>query len=177
MRNTAVLDMLPPGVASDKDIELALAAFPTETSSPANISGFLRGMAKLQAYEAAAESSKAEWIQQNGTLGTAKAPMQVGNREVPKGARFTEFIQEYIPNTSVVGGGGTAGATFGTVPAGERPIEIDEAGLRAYIEANSSAADKAEARGIKDFNKLKQVFSKSARLYGETLRTTEEADF
>jgi hypothetical protein len=129
MRNTAVLDMLPPGVASDKDIELALAAFPTETSSPANISGFLRGMAKLQAYEAAAESSKAEWIQQNGTLGTAKAPMQVGNREVPKGARFTEFIQEYIPNTSVVGSGGAAGASYGTVPAAEKTVSE----LRSFL--------------------------------------------
>lgn len=118
LRNTAVLEMLPPGVASDKDVELALAAFPTETSSPANISGFLRGMAKLQSYEAAVESSKAEWIQQNGTLGTAKVSMQVGNREVPKGGRFTEFIQEYIPNTSVIGAGGAAGATFGTVPPG-----------------------------------------------------------
>lgn len=121
MRNTAVLGMLPPGVASDKDIELALAAFPTETSSPANISGFLRGMAKLQAYEAAVESSKAEWIQQNGTLGTARTPMQVGNREVPKGARFTEFIQNYIPNTSVIGTGGTNGANYGSVPGKPSP--------------------------------------------------------
>lgn len=118
MRNTAVLDMLPPGVASDKDIELALAAFPTETSSPANIAGFLRGMAKLQAYEAALESSKAEWIQQNGTLGTASAPMMVGNREVKPGERFTEFIQVYIPNTSVLGTGGAPGATFGTGASG-----------------------------------------------------------
>jgi hypothetical protein len=103
MRNTAVLEMLPPGVASDKDVELALAAFPTETSSPSNISGFLRGMAKLQSYEASVESAKAEWIQQNGNLGTARTPMQVGNKEVPKGAKFTEFVQEYIPNTSVIG--------------------------------------------------------------------------
>jgi hypothetical protein len=102
MRNTAVLEMLPPGVASDKDVELALAAFPTETSSPQNIAGFLRGMAKLQAYEGAVNDAKAEWVQQNGTLGTATVPMQVGGRTVRPGERFSGFIAAYIPNTSVL---------------------------------------------------------------------------
>lgn len=121
LRNTAVLEMLPPGVASDKDIEIALAAFPTETSSPANIAGFLRGMSKLQAYEAALESSKAEWIQQNGTLGTASTTMQVGNRTVKPGERFTDFIQQYVPNTSVLGTGGAPGATYGSGTGGTLP--------------------------------------------------------
>jgi hypothetical protein len=102
MRNTAVLEMLPPGVASDKDVELALAAFPTETSAPANIAGFLRGMAKLQAYDGAVSDAKAEWVQQNGTLGAAASPMQVGGRTVKPGERFSGFIAAYIPNTSVL---------------------------------------------------------------------------
>lgn len=109
MRNTAVLEMLPPGVASDKDVELALAAFPTETSAPANIAGFLRGMAKLQAYEAAVNDAKAEWVQQNGTLGTAFTSMRVGGRSVRQGERFTDFIQAYIPNTSVLNRGQSSG--------------------------------------------------------------------
>ncbi len=102
MRNTAVLEMLPPGIASDKDVELALAAFPTETSAPANIAGFLRGMAKLQAYEGALNGAKTEWVQQNGTLGTAIAPMQVGGRTVKQGERFPDYIAAYLPNTSVL---------------------------------------------------------------------------
>ena len=118
MRNTAVLDMLPPGVASDKDIELALAAFPSDTSSPSNIAGFLRGMSKLQAFQAAVESAKAEWIQQNGTLGTANGTFMVADREVKPDTRFTDFIKMYIPNTSVLGGRGPTGATTGT-PATE----------------------------------------------------------
>lgn len=110
MRNTAALEMLPPGVASDKDIEIAMAAFPTETSSPANIARFLRGMAKLQAYEAAVNGAQAEWIQQNGTLGTSAAPMTVGGKTVAQGTRFQDFVQQYIPNTSVLGTGGAASA-------------------------------------------------------------------
>jgi hypothetical protein len=132
MRNTAVLEMLPPGVASDKDVELALAAFPSETSSPANIASFLRGMSKLQAYEGAMNSAKAEWIQQNGTLGTATAPMQVGNRQVNTGDRFTEFIEAYVPNTSVLGRGGASGASFGAVPSGETAA-ADLGALRAFL--------------------------------------------
>lgn len=110
MRNTAVLEMLPPGVASDEDIEIAMAAFPTETSSPAHIARFLRVMAKLQAYEAAVNGAQAEWIQQNGTLGTSTEPMIVGGKAVAKGTRFQDFVQQYIPNTSVLGTGGAAPA-------------------------------------------------------------------
>lgn len=119
MRNTAVLEMLPPGVASDKDVELALAAFPTETSSPQNIAGFLRGMAKLQAYEGAVNDAKAEWVQQNGTLGTATVPMQVGGRTVRPGERFSGFIAAYIPNTSVLNRPQPAGGTATPQPVEE----------------------------------------------------------
>lgn len=103
LRNTAVLEMLPPGVASDKDIEIAMAAFPTETSSPANIAQFLRGMAKLQAYESASMGAQAEWIQQNGTLGTATGKMTVAGKAVTPGTRFQDFVAQFIPNTSVLG--------------------------------------------------------------------------
>jgi hypothetical protein len=151
MRNTAVLEMLPPGVASDKDVELALAAFPTETSSPANIAGFLRGMSKLQAYEGAMNSAKAEWIQQNGTLGTATAPMQVGNRQVNTGDRFTEFIEAYVPNTSVLNRGGAAGASFGAVPSGETAA-VDVGALKAFLKskwpAEAAKIDSLDMAGL-----------------------------
>jgi hypothetical protein len=80
------------------------------------------------------------------------------------------------PTAKVVG----APAGVGKAVTGGGPVQIDEAGFRAYIEANSPAADRAEARGIKDFNELQRVFSKSARAYAATLapkKTTEEADF
>jgi hypothetical protein len=80
------------------------------------------------------------------------------------------------PTAKVVG----APAGVGKAVTGGGPVQIDEAGFRAYIEANSPAADRAEARGIKDFNELQRVFSKSARAYAATLapkKPTEEADF
>ena len=151
MRNTAVLEMLPPGVASDKDVELALAAFPSETSSPTNIAGFLRGMSKLQAYEGAVNSAKAEWIQQNGTLGTAAAPMTVGNRQVNQGERFTDFIEAYVPNTSVLGAGGASGASFGAVPTGETAA-VDIVDLKAFLKtkwpAEAAQIDRLDMAGL-----------------------------
>jgi len=89
-------------IASDKDIEIAMAAFPTETTSPENIARFLRGMAKLQAYESAVNGAQAEWIQQNGTLGTSAEAMAVSGKTVAKGTRFQDFVAQFIPNTSVL---------------------------------------------------------------------------
>ena len=172
MRNTAVLEMLPPGVASDKDVELALAAFPTETSSPANIAGFLRGMSKLQAYEGAMNSAKAEWIQQNGTLGTATAPMQVGNRQVNQGDRFTEFIDAYVPNTSVLGRGGASGASFGAVPSNETPA-VDLNALRAFL-INKWPAEAAKINRL-DMAGLQREYPKTIAQYQPAAGSTSSA--
>ena len=167
-----MLEMLPPGVASDKDVELALAAFPTETSSPANIAGFLRGMSKLQAYEGAMNSAKAEWIQQNGTLGTATAPMQVGNRQVNQGDRFTEFIDAYVPNTSVLGRGGASGASFGAVPSNETPA-VDLNALRAFL-INKWPAEAAKINRL-DMAGLQREYPKTTAQYQPAAGSTSSA--
>jgi hypothetical protein len=94
----------------------------------------------------------------------------------PETTQTTEQTSGASPTAKVVG----APAGVGKAVTGGGPVQIDEAGFRAYIEANSPAADRAEARGIKDFNELQRVFSKSARAYAATLapkKTTEEADF
>lgn len=72
LRNTEALKNLPPGVASDKDIEVAMSAFPDETSNPDLIASFMRGTAKLQRYTSAVEKAKSEWLNQNGSLGAAR---------------------------------------------------------------------------------------------------------
>jgi len=71
------------------------------------------------------------------------------------------------PTANVVGAPAGVGKA---VPGGG----IDEAGLRAYIEANSPEAHKIEARGITDFNKLLKEFSKSAQAYAATLQKPKE---
>lgn len=48
IRSSAAVKNLPPGVASDKDIEMALMGFPSEKANKEEISSFLRGLAKLE---------------------------------------------------------------------------------------------------------------------------------
>jgi hypothetical protein len=62
LRNTQAIKSLPPGPATDRDIELALKGFPPENADAKTVASFLRGMAKMAQYEAVAESAKAEWV-------------------------------------------------------------------------------------------------------------------
>lgn len=67
IRGSQVVNNLPPGAASDTDIALALAGFPTENASGKQISSFLRGLSKLAKYEQRYNEFKANYISENGT--------------------------------------------------------------------------------------------------------------
>ena len=82
---------LPPGPASDKDIQLALKGFPPPTANKETVVSFLRGVAKLQNYVANTEDAKADWISANGNIGTAKRDLTVNGVLVPAGTTFGEF--------------------------------------------------------------------------------------
>jgi hypothetical protein len=96
LRNSAAIKALPPGVATDKDIELALKGIPPETANAATQASFLRGMAKMQQYEAATESAKSEWVNANNNLGRAKSDIEIGGIRVPKGTTFPEFARQFM---------------------------------------------------------------------------------
>jgi hypothetical protein len=63
--NTDIINNLPPGVASDKDIEMAKSGFMNNSWSAEEIEQFLRGQAKLAAYAAEREDAKATWMEEN----------------------------------------------------------------------------------------------------------------
>jgi hypothetical protein len=96
LRNSAAIKALPPGVATDKDIELALKGIPPETANAATQASFLRGMAKMQQYEAATESAKSEWVNSTGNLGRSKTDIEIGGIRVPKGTTFPEFARQFM---------------------------------------------------------------------------------
>ena len=96
IRNSAAIKSLPPGVATDKDIELALKGIPPETANASTISSFLRGMSKMQQYEAATESAKSEWVSSTGNLGRSKSDIEIGGIRVPKGTTFPEFARQFM---------------------------------------------------------------------------------
>jgi hypothetical protein len=63
--NTGIIGSLPPGVASDKDIEMARSGFPNSSWNADEIASWLRGNAKLQAYQSERSRFEAQWISDN----------------------------------------------------------------------------------------------------------------
>lgn len=62
LRISNVVQNLPPGVASDKDVELVLRGWPAQTADPAYLASFLRGMQKLRAVDYARAAHGAAFL-------------------------------------------------------------------------------------------------------------------
>ena len=92
VRNSQAIKALPPGPATDKDIELALSGFPKNTADSKLVAQFLRGMAKLQDIDSAVSNAKADWLaQNNGTLTRAGKTFIAGDFTVRPGESFNDF--------------------------------------------------------------------------------------
>lgn len=67
IRASQAVQNLPPGVASDKDIALALSGFPDENANGEHIASWLTGMAKLEQAKADFADFKASYISESGS--------------------------------------------------------------------------------------------------------------
>jgi hypothetical protein len=67
IRSSQVVQNLPPGAASDADIALALSGFPNDNARAEQLSGFLRGMAKMEGLRSEFSEFKASYISENKT--------------------------------------------------------------------------------------------------------------
>lgn len=94
--NGEVLKALPPGPATDKDIEMARKGFPPSNADSTTITTFLRGVAKMSEVDAAHKQMKAEWVNQNGQLSSSKRDIEVLGVRVPRGTQFPEFYQKNL---------------------------------------------------------------------------------
>lgn len=96
LRNTQAIKSLPPGPATDRDIELALKGFPPDNADATTLASFMRGMAKMQQYEAVAESAKSEWVNSVGSLGRATRDIEIGGIQVPRGTTYVDFARQFM---------------------------------------------------------------------------------
>lgn len=96
LRNTQAIKMLPPGVATDKDVAMALEGFPSPSADAGTLSSFLRGMAKLNQAAAVGENAKSEWVNSVGHLGKPKNDIVIDGVNVPAGTTFTDFTRNYL---------------------------------------------------------------------------------
>lgn len=83
LRNSMVLGDLPPGVASDKDIEIAMSGYPKATANPEYVESFLNGMAKLNRFRAAQALYNKNYLSANRTVEKKdrywKAPIKISD--------------------------------------------------------------------------------------------------
>jgi hypothetical protein len=101
LRNTAAIKSLPPGPATDKDIQMALSGFPSDTARAGDLAQFLRGMAKLQDVDASINNAKTDWLaQNNGTLTRAKNTFVAGDYSTKPGETFNDFSQRIVGDVS-----------------------------------------------------------------------------
>lgn len=89
--NSQAVKNLPPGPASDKDIQLAKQGFPPPNAGKDYIVSFLRGMEKMQRIAAQNDDRRANWIAANKSLAPAKTDLNVGGVLIPAGTTFNEF--------------------------------------------------------------------------------------
>lgn len=63
--NSGIINNLPPGVASDRDIAIIQKGFPDSTWKAEEIERFLKGMAKMSAFNAEKNKEKAKYLNDN----------------------------------------------------------------------------------------------------------------
>lgn len=101
LRQGAVSKSLPPGPASDKDIQLALSGFPSDTANPKLMASFLRGMAKIGDVQSSVDNAKAEWLaKNNGQLSRATSTFIAGDYAARPGETFKDFSDRVVQDVS-----------------------------------------------------------------------------
>lgn len=147
LRNDAAIRSLPPGPATDRDIEIAMKGFPPENANPQVMSEFLRGMAKMQGITAKVESAKAEFLSNNkGMLTRASQPFIAGDYAVKPGESFTELAARIAQSVNDQYRSGQPGAVQQQIP-GYAPAGVPAAGVTPTPATNIRSQADAILRG------------------------------
>lgn len=93
--NSEAVKNLPPGPATDRDIEMVRSPFPTEKAAPEYIANWLGAVARLNQKRAEFSEFKANFISENGSLRTRSGESMISawkrqqeqqQKQTPKGA-------------------------------------------------------------------------------------------
>lgn len=107
--NSQALKYLPPGPATDRDVELAREGVPTNMDDPKLVANWLRAQARNEQRAAAFNDFRAEWISAQGNPGQAKASANISGIDVKKGESFSSAAKRYMAQAEgqVTGGSAT----------------------------------------------------------------------
>ena len=95
LRNSEIVRGLPPGAASDRDIQIFTQGFLDENASPSALAAGLRGMAKIARLDAETKAMEGEWIGSFGRLQNATRGVQIMGIDVRPGTSFRDFSKAF----------------------------------------------------------------------------------
>ncbi|HFO3226154.1 TPA: phage DNA ejection protein [Escherichia coli] len=94
--NSQVLKFLPPGPATDRDVEIVRQGAPTDMDNPETVARWLDAMANLERRNAQFNEFKAEWMSANGNPGQSRNGGQILGLDVKKGESFGSAVKRYM---------------------------------------------------------------------------------
>lgn len=100
LANSQATKLLPPGPASDKDIEFARKGIPSETDNPMVMARWLRGMAKMEEANAKLNEFKSEWMSANGNPGQSKIDRNISGMDVKKGESLNMAAKRFLSSST-----------------------------------------------------------------------------
>ncbi|MCE9762400.1 phage DNA ejection protein [Citrobacter portucalensis] len=96
LANAQATKLLPPGPASDKDIEFARKGIPSETDNPMVMSRWLRGMAKMESNNAKFNEFKSEWMSANGNPGQSDRNRNIMGLDIKQGESLNSAAKRFL---------------------------------------------------------------------------------
>ncbi|HIA8561626.1 TPA: phage DNA ejection protein [Escherichia coli] len=94
--NSQVLKFLPPGPATDKDVEIVRQGAPTDMDNPETVARWLDAMANIERRNAQFNEFKAEWMSANGNPGQSRNGGQILGLDVKKGESLGSAVKRYM---------------------------------------------------------------------------------
>ena len=97
LRNAEVVRALPPGPATDRDIQLISRGFPGENGSTEEIQQFLSAASRMAVYEADYNRFRGMFMDANrGSMGRAQRSFEIDGVTIPAGADMSSAFRRVI---------------------------------------------------------------------------------
>lgn len=99
--NSQVLKYLPPGPATDRDVNLAREGAPSSWDDPDIVANWLDANARLERRNAQFNEFKSEWMSANGNPGQSRNGGQILGMDVKKGESLGSAVKRYMANNPI----------------------------------------------------------------------------
>ncbi len=97
--NSQVLKFLPPGPATDRDVEIVRQGAPTDMDNPETVARWLDAMANLERRNAQFNEFKAEWMSANGNPGQSDRNRNIMGMDVKKGESLNSAAKRFLSSS------------------------------------------------------------------------------